>query len=898
MKTAEISQHRAKISIPANVPSEEYARQCIFAASWSRLNPYALHPGEYRMLRQYITGPQVTTYVNIRNGILRLWVRNPMVCVSIEEAAGCAKESRFFGLAYTAHEWLIRNGYINFGCVRSQSPSVPARLKPSKPRETIAIIGAGMAGLACARQLENLFEHFSEHWYKRGEFPPKVTILEGRNRIGGRIYSFPLHATANGTHPPGSRCTAEMGAQIVTGFERGNPLNAIIRGQLGLHMHAIKEGTVLYDIDGSTVDKQTDDRVEGLFNDVLERASKFRNQAVQALTLEGDIKLIEAGKDPTTDGGEFISVLESRGEPVNVVASQGRPKKNRQTNAPVTMEKLTGRSYQATETKDLLAAAAAEKLGFNLTAGVSKLSTLQLEQKAQEHMSNLGDVMDEACRQYQDMMNLTEQDLRLLNWHYANLEYASAAPVGSLSLTGWDQDSGNEFEGEHTEVIGGYTQVPRGLYLFPTPLDVKLGRCVETIEYHASTATTEGCATVTCSDGESIRADRVVLTAPLGVLKAGTIKFEPQLPDWKLDCIDRMGFGLLNKLVLVYDTPFWEQDRDMFGLLHESIIPQSRNMKDYAAQRGLFYIFWNTMKTSGAPTLVAMMAGNSAYAVENVTDAQLVDEAQTSLSKIFGQIPKPKETVITRWRKDPFARGSYSYVGPNTRSDDYENMATSVGQIHFAGEATCGTHPATVHGAYLSGLRAACEVIETFIGPMDPGQPLVGTKLRQSSTDGTPTQAVKRPMADAVQIPERQSRAEMNKAWENGLNQKIQDAIGARPLKPIRAGTNPFLLWQRDQWQAAKNKCDDAKRARHPKDLKAKAGKDDIRKELGRSWMGASAEEKKPYYAMTEVAREQSKKWHADFKELIEKWDRDAEVIKKAYTEENPLSEWAVGYGL
>lgn len=338
----------------------------------------------------------------------------------------------------------------------------------------------------------------------------------------------------------------------------------------------------------------------------------------------------------------------------------------------------------------------------------------------------------------------------------------------------------------------------------------------------------------------------------------------------------------------------------MFGLLHDAIIPQSRNMKDYAAQRGLFYIFWNTMKTSGAPTLVAMMAGNAAYAVENVTDAQLVEEAQTSLAQIFGQIPRPKETIITRWRKDPFARGSYSYVGPNTKSDDYENMALPVGRIHFAGEATCGTHPATVHGAYLSGLRAACEVLESFIGPMDPGQPLVGAKARQSSSDGTSAamQTAKRPMADAVQIPERQSRAEMNKAWEDALNQKITDAIGTRPLKPVRAGTNPFLLWQRDKWQEAKKKCDEAKRAKHPKAPDAKASKDEIRKELGKSWQTASAEEKKPYYEMTEAARAQSKKWHADFKELVEKWDRDAERIKQEFSEANPLSEWVMGYAL
>lgn len=42
--------------------------------------------------------------------------------------------------------------------------------------------------------------------------------------------------------------------------------------------------------------------------------------------------------------------------------------------------------------------------------------------------------MDEAVKQYQFLLDLSPQDMRLLNWHYANLEYANAANVGKLSL--------------------------------------------------------------------------------------------------------------------------------------------------------------------------------------------------------------------------------------------------------------------------------------------------------------------------------------------------------------------------------------------------------------------------------------------------------------------------------
>ncbi len=42
--------------------------------------------------------------------------------------------------------------------------------------------------------------------------------------------------------------------------------------------------------------------------------------------------------------------------------------------------------------------------------------------------------------------------------------------------------------------------------------------------------------------------DAVLVTVPLGVLKEGQIKFLPPLPQRKLDSIQRMGFGILNKV--------------------------------------------------------------------------------------------------------------------------------------------------------------------------------------------------------------------------------------------------------------------------------------------------------------------------------------------------------------
>ena len=58
----------------------------------------------------------------------------------------------------------------------------------------------------------------------------------------------------------------------------------------------------------------------------------------------------------------------------------------------------------------------------------------------------------------------------------------------------------------------------------------------------------------------TMECDVVLCTLPLGVLRppdpeldhGPTITFEPPLPDWKKEAINRMGFGNLNKVCVTY----------------------------------------------------------------------------------------------------------------------------------------------------------------------------------------------------------------------------------------------------------------------------------------------------------------------------------------------------------
>lgn len=884
---------RPKVSIPTDIEAEEYARQCILAAYSSRLTPFSLHAAEYKLLRDHLSHVHVTTYLNIRNGILRLWTRNPLVSVTREEAAGCAKDYRWLDLAMIAYEWLVRKGYINFGCMEAPTGLNHLPHKGGQKlgtRRTIAVIGAGMAGLGCARQLDGLITQYRERWLAKGEHPPRVVVLEGRGRIGGRVYSHPLRNQKATGMPQAARCTAEMGAHIITGFDHGNPLSMIIRGQLALHYHPLRDNSTLFDVDGTPVGKIRDEMVEKLYNDILDRVSVFRHKVRLPQTVEGNRGLIEEGRDPTGEDGATITQCEAATAGNLLEKGLKIPINNEVVErVPAGVDRLSGKAHMVPGASTKAAPAlAAESMGWHLKSSVLAAQDLNLEKVARgSRHPTLGATMDEAVQQYQYLLDLSPQDMRLMNWHFANLEYANAANVGKLSLGGWDQDIGNEFEGEHAQIIGGYLQVPRALWQSPDKLDVRTRRVVNRISYttDASNAEARG-SRIHCDNGEMIEADTIVLTLPLGVLKTDSVRFEPPLPSWKAGAIQRLGFGTLNKVILVYEESFWDINQDMFGLLRDSRREQSLDQGDYISDRGRFYLFWNCIKTCGRPMLIALMAGDAAHHAESTSDSALILEVTEQLRKMFKPtaIPSPSEAIVTRWGKDRFARGSYSYVGVEARPDDYDVMARPVGNLHFAGEATCGTHPATVHGAYLSGLRAASDVMDSMLGPIQVTSPLMPPKVKVEITPATTS--IKRKADDSISDVVRAKQSRLDD-FEAAIINAICAKLGPRPIKPGKAGANPFLLYQKDYWYDCKTKCDEAHRAATG-NLNGKASRHEVRSALGQMWREASEEVKKPYLDQTASNKQNNTTTVAQFEAKLAQWDRDAVKIRREYIQQHP----------
>ncbi len=197
-------------------------------------------------------------------------------------------------------------------------------------------------------------------------------------------------------------------------------------------------------------------------------------------------------------------------------------------------------------------------------------------------------------------------------------------------------------------------------------------------------------------------ADAVIVTVPLGVLKNNGIRFTPELPAAKQKAIQQLQMGVVNKIGLKFPQIFWPANYSRFSYVAE--------------QYKTFAFFIDNYHYFKQPVLTGLIGGDWARELEPLSDKDIVQTAMEQLRHLFGNaIPEPTQSLITRWQNDPFSLGSYSYVPVATTGKDYETLAETIeDQIYFAGEATNRMHPATVHGAYISGIREADRIIQSF----------------------------------------------------------------------------------------------------------------------------------------------------------------------------------------
>jgi monoamine oxidase len=280
--------------------------------------------------------------------------------------------------------------------------------------------------------------------------------------------------------------------------------------------------------------------------------------------------------------------------------------------------------------------------------------------------------------------------LRLLNFCLSSeIEQEYAGSASRLSAHWYD--SAKEFDGDDVLFAQGFKIITEYL---AQDVDIKLSQVVKEIRWQ------EPEVRVRTKDNEFV-ADRVVVTLPLGVLQHNDVRFFPALPKVKRNAINKLGMGVLNKCYLRFTHAFWPEDMDWLEYV--------------SAKHGEWTEWVSFHRTVKKPILLGFNAADRGREIESWSDEQIVASAMETLKTIFGtEIPQPIDWQITRWASDPNARGSYSFDALGSTPKMRDALASPLGRrLFFAGEATNRDYFGTAHGAFLSGLRVAKDILST-----------------------------------------------------------------------------------------------------------------------------------------------------------------------------------------
>lgn len=172
---------------------------------------------------------------------------------------------------------------------------------------------------------------------------------------------------------------------------------------------------------------------------------------------------------------------------------------------------------------------------------------------------------------------------------------------------------GEQAPGTDNLVLGGYARIVDELL---DGVDVLLSSALTGVGW------SEEGMHVRLATGESLAADRVVITVPLGVLQGGGIEFEPALPLAHRIAIASLGVGRLETVWLRFDEALWSDDAALWVLAD----PEGASAITH----------WiNLHAVTGEPVLVGLLAADRVTPFLRLSDDAAVTECLASLQPFF-----------------------------------------------------------------------------------------------------------------------------------------------------------------------------------------------------------------------------------------------------------------------
>ncbi len=310
---------------------------------------------------------------------------------------------------------------------------------------------------------------------------------------------------------------------------------------------------------------------------------------------------------------------------------------------------------------------------------------------------------DLSFNDFLDRSKYSHQDLREAALGYVEgFNAADATQISARSL-GIQQSAEEQIDGDRVAHIReGYDRLPRFLAdsLQSAGGVLRLNTQVNAIHWGANRVALE------TSGGEFI-APKAVITLPLGVLQADTVRIVPE-PHAIVEAAALMRMGPVCRFTLVFRERFWQ-----------TLPPQPElGELSFLFDFGELPSVWWTTHPEDVRSLTGWVGGPRAQSLLGRSEVELADLGCRALARIFAlpeaQLHLQLEACVTHnWSADPFSLGSYSYVAVHGAHASAQMAEPVEHTLFFAGEHTDTTgHWGTVHGALRSGLRAARQILD------------------------------------------------------------------------------------------------------------------------------------------------------------------------------------------
>lgn len=230
-----------------------------------------------------------------------------------------------------------------------------------------------------------------------------------------------------------------------------------------------------------------------------------------------------------------------------------------------------------------------------------------------------------------------------------------------------------------------------------------------------------------------IECDHVVVTVSLGFLKQHhETLFKPQLPQVKRELINSIGFGTVNKIVLEFERPFWNNDHGI------KLVWENENDKSNYPKWVEDIIAFDVVRRQ-PNLLIGWVGGYGSKLMEEESDEK-VGETCLRLLENFLPLTYNKPTkliacICSRWNSNPYVCGSYSFQSMRSFNQKVDKLheplynitsgglnqlvassTSRVPRVLFAGEATAGKLYSTTHGAIITGWREADRLRDHLLG--------------------------------------------------------------------------------------------------------------------------------------------------------------------------------------